>query len=85
MFARWGGEEFVILQIDTPYEGTIALAERLRTKIEQTQFRNIGHITISLGVAQFDKEESIETFVKKADDAMYQAKKEGKNRVSVAG
>lgn len=84
MFARWGGEEFVILQIDTPYEGTIAFAERLRTKIEQTQFRNIGHITISLGVAQFDKEESIEAFVKKADDAMYKAKKEGKNRVCVA-
>jgi diguanylate cyclase (GGDEF)-like protein/PAS domain S-box-containing protein len=82
MFARWGGEEFIILQIDTPYEGTIALAERLRKEIEHSIFDNIGQITISLGVTQYTGE-SIESFVKKADDAMYEAKMEGKNRVVV--
>lgn len=84
MFARWGGEEFVILQVDTPLEGTIALAERLRKEIEHASFDNVEQITISLGVAQFDKNESVEAFVKKADVAMYKAKREGKNRVSVA-
>ncbi len=84
MFARWGGEEFVILQIDTPFEGTVALAERLRKEIENAPFKDISHITISLGVAQFNKTESLEAFVKKADDAMYKAKKEGKNRVSTS-
>ncbi|DAB37627.1 MAG: hypothetical protein A2023_07670 [Sulfuricurvum sp. GWF2_44_89] len=83
MFVRWGGEEFLILQIDTPYEGTIAFAERLRKEIEQTDFKNIGHITISIGVAQYDGVGTIESFVKKADDAMYAAKIEGKNRVVV--
>ncbi|MFA5215670.1 diguanylate cyclase [Sulfuricurvum sp.] len=83
MFARWGGEEFVILQIDTPYEGTIALAERLRKEIEQSVFKNVGQITISIGVAQYDNIGSIEAFVKKADDAMYDAKVAGKNKVVV--
>lgn len=83
MFARWGGEEFVILQIDTPFEGTIALAERLRKEIEQGVFNNVGQITISIGVAQYDTIESIEAFVKKADDAMYDAKATGKNKVVV--
>ncbi|HZF70662.1 sensor domain-containing diguanylate cyclase [Sulfuricurvum sp.] len=83
IFARWGGEEFVILQIDTPYEGTIALAERLRKEIEESVFENVGTLTISIGVSQYDGSESIESFVKKADDAMYQAKREGKNKVVV--
>ncbi|MDP1784433.1 MAG: diguanylate cyclase, partial [Sulfuricurvum sp.] len=83
IFARWGGEEFVILQIDTPFEGTITFAERLRKKIEHSTFKDICPITVSLGVAQYDGVESIESFIKKADDAMYEAKKQGKNRVVV--
>ncbi|MFY9142565.1 sensor domain-containing diguanylate cyclase [Sulfuricurvum sp.] len=83
MFARWGGEEFVILQIDTPFEGTIALAERLKKEIEHSRFKDVGQITVSIGVAKYDGRESIESFVKKADDSMYQAKREGKNRVVV--
>lgn len=84
MFARWGGEEFVILQIDTPIEGTAALAERLRQEIERSPLDPVGKITISLGVAAYEEGESIEAFVKKVDEAMYQAKKAGKNRVVVA-
>ena len=84
MFARWGGEEFVILQIDTPFEGTIALAERLKKEIEHSTFKEVAHITVSIGVAQYNGTESIESFVKKADDAMYQAKEEGKNKVVVS-
>ncbi|MDO9208606.1 MAG: sensor domain-containing diguanylate cyclase [Sulfuricurvum sp.] len=83
MFARWGGEEFLILQTDTPFEGTMALAERLRKEIEQSTFKDVGQITISIGVAQYDTVGSIEAFVKKADDAMYTAKKQGKNRIVV--
>lgn len=83
IFARWGGEEFVILQLDTPMEGTIAFAERLRKEIEHSTFKDIGSITVSLGVARYDGVESIESFIKKADDAMYTAKKQGKNRVVV--
>jgi diguanylate cyclase (GGDEF)-like protein/PAS domain S-box-containing protein len=83
IFARWGGEEFVILQMDTPFEGTITFAERLRKEIEHSTFKDISPITISMGVAQYDGTGSIEAFIKKADDAMYEAKKEGKNRVVV--
>ncbi len=83
IFARWGGEEFVILQMGTPFEGTITFAQRLRKEIESSTFKDIGQITISLGVAQYDGTGSIEAFIKKADDAMYEAKKQGKNRVVV--
>ncbi|HEX5710512.1 MAG TPA: diguanylate cyclase [Sulfuricurvum sp.] len=83
VFARWGGEEFIILQIDTPFEGTISFAERLRKEIESSMFKDIGPITISLGVAKYDGTESIESFIKKADDAMYEAKEQGKNKVVV--
>ncbi|HEX5670288.1 MAG TPA: GGDEF domain-containing protein, partial [Sulfuricurvum sp.] len=83
IFARWGGEEFVILQLDTNYEGTISFAQRLRKEIEHSVFNDVGRITISLGVAQYNNMESIESFIKKADDAMYKAKEQGKNRVVV--
>lgn len=85
MFARWGGEEFLILQVQTAFEDTISLAERIRHEIEKSSFTDIGRITVSLGVAQYQDQENTESLVKKADDAMYQAKKEGKNTVVVDG
>lgn len=85
LFARWGGEEFVILQIDTPFEGTVMLAERIRQEIEKTLFDTIGHVTISLGISKYTPPEDSKTFVKKADDALYRAKNEGKNKVVIAG
>lgn len=84
MFARWGGEEFVILQTDTPLEGTSALAERIRKEIENLRISPVGNVTVSLGVAAYEGNESIESFVKQADEAMYQAKRMGKNNVVVS-
>ncbi len=85
MFARWGGEEFLILQVETDFEDTISLAERIRRHIKEHTFKDVGRVTVSLGVAQHQNQESIESLVKKADRAMYQAKKEGKNTVVVDG
>ena len=79
---RWGGEEFLIL---LPHQGrptARALAEKLRTAIESTAFPGIGRITSSFGVAAYAAQDSVESLVKRADAALYAAKRAGRNRVA---
>jgi diguanylate cyclase (GGDEF)-like protein len=80
-FARWGGEEFMILLENTKLEDAIQLAERLRKSIENYQFEKVGHITISLSVAKLKSDEDIDSFFKRLDELLYKAKRKGKNRV----
>lgn len=80
--ARFGGEEFVILLPDTSLEGAALAAERLRAAVEAHAFPGAGHVTVSLGVAQTS--EHPEELVNQSDQAMYAAKRGGRNRVSVA-
>lgn len=80
-FARWGGEEFIVLLPSTDINSTERLAERLREKIEKNNFKRVGQVTCSFGVTEFIKKESIEYFLKRVDDALYKAKKSGRNRV----
>ncbi len=80
-FARWGGEEFVILAPQSDLEQTIVLAEKLRSKIEEHNFKDIGNLTCSFGVAEFKNGYSLKELVKCADDVLYKAKRSGKNRV----
>jgi len=83
IFARWGGEEFVILFSGMDIVKGTELAERIRKAVEETICGKAGTVTISIGVVQYRREEGIEDFVKRADDKMYEAKKAGKNRVVV--
>lgn len=85
MFARWGGEEFLILQVEADFEDTVSLAERIRQTVKEATFKDVGQVTVSLGVARYENQENTESLVKKADDAMYHAKKEGKDTVVVDG
>jgi diguanylate cyclase (GGDEF)-like protein len=80
--ARFGGEEFVILLPDTSLEGAALAAERLRAAVEAHVFPGAGHVTVSLGVAQAS--EHPEELVNQSDQAMYAAKRGGRNRLSVA-
>ncbi|OGW36559.1 MAG: hypothetical protein A2Y97_03355 [Nitrospirae bacterium RBG_13_39_12] len=59
------------------------LAERIRKVVEDYKFDNIGKITMSLGVTEFKKGDTGDTFIKRADNAVYKAKLEGRNRVAV--
>ena len=77
---RWGGEEFAIL-VPAPKEAAKRLAERLRKALENSPLKGV-KITASFGVAQVD-EDPKETF-KKVDQALYRAKRAGKNRVEEA-
>ena len=85
MVARMGGEEFSVLLPNTKVDDALKLAERLRQVIEQEscQIQNqIINVTVSIGVASYNKDaSSLEAILRQADDFMYQAKSEGKNRV----
>ncbi|MEA3513190.1 MAG: sensor domain-containing diguanylate cyclase [Campylobacterota bacterium] len=84
IFARWGGEEFVILLPGTTLKGATLLSEKIRDLIENTRFSTAGKITASFGVGLYNNNESQTTFFKKVDKALYQAKKLGRNRVVTA-
>jgi diguanylate cyclase (GGDEF)-like protein/PAS domain S-box-containing protein len=78
---RWGGEEFIIIASATDLEKAIMLAERIRKTIENHSFDVVRKLTISFGVSSFRSGDSKDSIVKRADDAMYQAKRNGRNRV----
>ncbi len=85
--ARWGGEEFLVLLPQTHLDEAQGLAERLRKQLEQmeTTYRSVDtRITGSFGVVQFDGSLALTACIKKADDALYEAKHRGRNRVEVA-
>ncbi|BCD68374.1 GGDEF domain-containing protein [Nitratiruptor sp. YY09-18] len=83
---RWGGEEFIILSPETSAKEAMKLAEKIRNLIAQYRFDKVGKVTISLGVAEFDKESDkhIDAVIKRADSALYLSKKDGKNRTTLA-
>ncbi|TQO99951.1 diguanylate cyclase [Vibrio cholerae] len=79
---RWGGEEFVVFCAQTTLEQAIELAERLRAKIADHSWKHGGAITCSIGIAQMGDERITET-VSRADEALYRAKRLGRNRIEV--
>lgn len=79
--ARWGGEEFVVTLHNTPKSKAVQLAEKLRRKVENHTFKTAGKLTISLGVTEYQYNESKESFIKRMDQALYDAKHSGRNRV----
>ena len=83
IFARWGGEEFLILCPETESDNAAVLAEKLRSAIASLRIDEVGIVTSSFGVTAFDKGETKESFIKRVDDALYKAKSEGRNRVAV--
>ena len=84
--ARWGGEEFVILLPDTSAEQGQIVAEKLRCRLADSPYFHNGeaiYVTASFGVAQYDGLSEVMAVVNAADKAMYDAKKNGRNRVEM--
>ncbi len=75
---RYGGDEFATLLIGASLDQALAIAERIRSSIEEAGFQNI---TVSIGLAEFKGHSNLEGFVKSADDALYVAKHSGGNQV----
>jgi len=83
-FARWGGEEFVILSPGTETGGAAVLAEKIRRKVEVYNFEEPENLTLSFGVASFKPGDSAGKLINRADEAMYRAKKNGRNQVQIS-
>jgi len=92
LVARFGGEEFVVLMPDTPAEGALQLAEQMRTAVAKLKLSHptsptATHLTISVGACTWAETEPLETWVGRevlvlgADEALYAAKRDGRNRV----
>ena len=82
--ARIGGEEFVVLLTGTTLEGALAVTERLRERVGRAEVRadktRVARFTVSAGVAELAPGERIDSLLKRADEALYRAKEEGRNR-----
>lgn len=82
--ARWGGEEFLIVLPCCELSAAQKQAERIRNSMERAQQPEVGRITLSIGVAQMQGDETLAGLINRADKALYRAKKEGRNLVCCA-
>ena len=83
IFARWGGEEFILLLPQTDMSAAFKIAEKLRQKVSDHNFGIIGTVTCSIGVSMLKKDDDDDSFLKRADNAVYKAKKSGRNRTII--
>ncbi|HIO96262.1 MAG TPA: GGDEF domain-containing protein [Campylobacterales bacterium] len=83
IFARWGGEEFVVLSRFTTNEEAELIANQLRKDIESYHFEVVQKVTCSFGVTQFQANDSKNDIFQRVDEALYEAKDNGRNQVIV--
>lgn len=85
--ARYGGEELALIMPETPLEHALEIAESIRKTLESSQLKqknsnlSIGTVTASIGVTALLQEDTADTAISRADNALYSAKKSGRNRV----
>ena len=80
-FARWGGEEFVLLLNGTCLEDALIVCEKFRKVVEELELEIPHNITVSFGVTQYKENDDLHEMTKRADEALYQAKSDGRNCV----
>jgi diguanylate cyclase (GGDEF)-like protein len=83
---RYGGEEFLLLLVQTPLEGARECAERVRQHTQAAEYESTGdrcQVTVSIGVAQYRPPEDVSDTLRRADAALYRAKRAGRNRVEL--
>ncbi len=83
LLVRWGGEEFVIVMLTNSLKQAQVIMEKLRIHIADHRFEHIDHLSCSLGLTLYHKDETVETLFSRADEALYSAKSKGKNRVEL--
>lgn len=80
VFARWGGEEFVLLFRNTGCDEAYQIGEKIRTLIASQTFEDVGRVTCSIGITEVTSEDSLVSAIERADNALYSAKNMGRNR-----
>lgn len=83
LFARWGGEEFVLLFRNTKISEAKIVSNKLRVLIEKNSHPLAGRVTVSFGLTQYKENDTIESMFKRCDEALYIAKANGRNRVEI--
>lgn len=84
---RYGGEEFLVILPETNIEAAEIVAEKLRKEVAKKAFKykdQVFKITISIGAAQMKEEDTVESLIQRADEALYISKTSGKNRTTLA-
>lgn len=76
---RWGGEEFVVLLLDVPPHHAVAIGEKIRKAVAEETPRLLLPMTISIGLAYRESGETVDDMLRHADNALYKAKKDGRN------
>ncbi|MFA5214703.1 GGDEF domain-containing protein [Sulfuricurvum sp.] len=85
LIGRYGGEEFMIICPETSKNGAADIGEKLRQAISDYNFNTLGHLTISIGVAELKTDDTIEALIHKTDNALYMAKERGRDQVVIEG
>lgn len=84
-FARWGGEEFVLLLRNTDDDNAFNVADKLRLHIQEYPFDTVGNVTCSIGMCRVDPKLSLNENLSRADEALYLSKSQGRNTVNFYG
>ncbi|MGM0609342.1 MAG: GGDEF domain-containing protein, partial [Candidatus Muiribacteriota bacterium] len=83
-FFRIGGEEFAVLLPNTSTKNADDSAQRIKSKTEQHNFTKVKKLTVSIGLTEYITNEDEDSFIKRADTALYKAKENGRNKVVIA-
>ena len=80
---RWGGEEFMVLVAESDSSKAQIVAEKIRTAVQAHEFPEVGNITVSLGLFEVNQDIGVLEVISCADQALYKAKENGRNQVSI--
>nr|MBP9162822.1 GGDEF domain-containing protein [Leptospiraceae bacterium] len=80
ILCRWGGEEFTLLLVGSNIDDGVKICEKIRTLVENHAFLEERQVTVSMGISEYLPDDSLESFIARADNALYRAKKSGRNR-----
>jgi diguanylate cyclase len=88
IIGRFGGEEFAVVLPETPIDGAMIVAESIRSSIAGSELKrrdtgeNYGKLTVSIGIARMRSTDTLDSLIRRADDALYKSKKSGRNRIT---
>ncbi|MDR2904570.1 MAG: diguanylate cyclase [Helicobacteraceae bacterium] len=81
---RWGGEEFLMVLVNTPKAGALRKMDQFRALIERENFAPVPKVTVSIGISIYQDGDTLESLVGRSDVALYLAKESGRNRVEIS-